>query len=143
VGRLRTQDLLDIWLHHLALNVLRPTGVLRATQVIGLHERRAFAPVADAAALLDDLVDLHGAGGSEPLPLFPESSHAFVAARRSGKGGEIARARSAWVGSDHHRGEGDDAYMALAFRGADPISDPRFAALAERVFGPLLEALGA
>jgi exonuclease V gamma subunit len=47
-----------------------------------------------------------------------------------------------WSGDDfnHIPGEQDDPDVQLAFRGREPLAEPAFATLAERVFGPLLAA---
>jgi hypothetical protein len=46
-----------------------------------------------------------------------------------------------WTGAyPDYRGEANDAYFALAFRGVDPL-DHEFESAAQTVFGPMQDAL--
>jgi hypothetical protein len=44
--------------------------------------------------------------------------------------------RDEWRGNDLWGGEGDDPYMALAFRGVDPVDETALA-LGEAILGPI------
>jgi exodeoxyribonuclease V gamma subunit len=55
--------------------------------------------------------------------------------------GSLAAARRTWAGrAAGGRGEGDDAWWRLALRGVDEPLDPRFAELAQAIYGPMQRA---
>lgn len=131
------QRLLSLWVRHLALNA---AGEPVESHLLTREQTVRLAPVANAAATLADLLTLARQGLREPLPLPPKSAWAFAAADDPGKG--MLAALREWNGDDHNHipGERDDADVQLAFRGREPLAEPAFAALAMRVFGPLLAA---
>jgi exodeoxyribonuclease V gamma subunit len=145
-GELRDRQLLGHWIAHLAMNA---SGIASPTLVHALGEDKAaavwhLAPVADAHAQLSALFALMRAGSQEPLPFFPRSSRAYAKARGEGadEARALAQARNCWTRNERTKaqGEGDDAYMALAFRGREAFAG-RFAELATAVWAPLEEAL--
>ena len=130
----KPKDLLDAWIGHLVLNVLKPTGVKPVTLWFLQDKALQFRPVAEARVLLEALLDLYWLGLQRPLHFFPASACTYMKKERS-----IDAARGAWR-SNHHRGEDADPYYRLAFRGCDPL-DAEFEQLAATVFGPLLAAM--
>lgn len=142
-GKLRAQDRLRLWLEHLVLNALVPSGVEPVSVFRAEDRMLRLGPVADAVDRLADLVDLFRAGWCAPLPFFPETSLVY-AERLLRRGEDASEARMAaekvWRGSDFAAGDGDDAYNQLAFRGRDPLLGAGFAELARRVYEPLLLA---
>ncbi len=135
-------DLLDAWLHHLLLCLgLQQTGrsdVAARTTWLAADRDWVFEPVARPDALLQALLQLYAQGQQQPLHLYPRAAWAWV-----DKPGTLA-ARQAWQPSRHRPwAEGADPHHQLALRGvADPL-DARFEALADAVFGPLRQHLGA
>lgn len=127
-------DVLQLRLAHLLLGVLRPEGVPWRSQLLGLEGSVVLEPVADPAAALADLLAAYREGLCRPLPLFRRASPAYV------KKGEIERARKAYRGDEYTRGDGEDAWVRLLWRDADPC-DARFVAWAERLYGPIAEVL--
>ena len=144
LGRLRARDLLELWLRHLALNAVlaeRPDPAVTPRSRFLSEDKGALTltelePVDDAATILGDLCALFLDGQRAPLPLFPESSLAWV---RDADHGKVLDAwNDRWNG---YPGEGSDAAVQTAFRGhPDPLDDS-FRRLAGRVFGPLLAAM--
>lgn len=133
------RDLLEAWIHHLALCLAAPAGVDLRTQWLARHDTLAFAPVADARAQLAALLALYRRGLAEPLPFFPNSAWALVDSDDN-----LAKALAAWTPSEHRRfAEGADAAHRLALRGRPDVLDPAFIALAHQVFDPLRESLAA
>lgn len=142
---------LALWVRHLALNAVEPgtRSVLvgRARQGDGVT-RVAFAPVADAGARLADLLALYGAAHVAPLRLFRYASRAYAEARFGGRQASAAAALTAALAryaQNAEQGPGGDAtdpYVAQV-HGADAEQTLQgdgataFAALAERVYGPL------
>ena len=132
--RLRPSDRLAAWIPHLALCAAPAAGVMAQTSWLSLDAPLHLTAPAQPAELLRDLVRLYRRGLCEPLAFFPKSSWAFV-----DSGGSMSAAGKVWTPS-HERpyAEGADAAYRLALRGrGDPLAGD-FAALAQRVFGPLI-----
>ena len=126
----------NAWIRHLALNAFAPRGVARISRCIAQDAVLTYAPVADARERLVELLDLYWAGLQRPLKFFPRTACEYA------KHGEINyKVQVVWTGAyPDYRGEANDAYFALAFRGADPL-DAEFEAAARTVFEPMGAAL--
>ncbi|MEM8934067.1 MAG: hypothetical protein AAGE94_22940, partial [Acidobacteriota bacterium] len=146
-------DLLRAWIEHLAVGVAAP-GPRRRTRLITENEAWWLEPALDPAAHLADLVALHARGSIVPLPIFARSSHAFAVQaheqrdpRSRSRRSPLDRARDVFTGRDRdptHDGappEAENPSVRLAFRGVDPLDDPAFGPLAERLWRPLLDHL--
>jgi exodeoxyribonuclease V gamma subunit len=137
-GPVRAHHRIDAWLHHLALQCLRP----QPSALHGIDLGVRFEPVDNAPAHLAALVALEGRMGGNLVPFFPETSLAYAGALAA-RADADARAARAWFpdSSGEHPGERDrDAYFALAYgRVADPLDDA-FRELANAVCGPLVAA---
>jgi exodeoxyribonuclease V gamma subunit len=129
-------DRVAAWVRHLVLNALAPDGVAKATCCAGQDAILRFAAVKDARAALEELLRLYFAGLARPLHFFPKTACIYS------EYGELNRkVRSTWEGSDFGpRGECEDPYYQLAFRGTDPL-DAEFEANAQIVFGRMTDAL--
>lgn len=137
VEEVRAHDRLALWIHHLALNAVRPGS---ESLFVARDEVLRLSPVADPQALLATLLDLYRAGLHQPLPFFPRTSLAFV---DPGGRDPRAAARAQWEGERYgngsgYPGEGSQPYYALAFRGAEPFDDA-FGRVALAVYGPMLD----
>jgi exodeoxyribonuclease V gamma subunit len=130
---------LALWVRHLAVNAAGPAV---ESYLLTREQTLRLRPVQNAAATLADLLALARQGLCEPLPLLPKSAYAYAAANEPDKG--MKAAWGEWEGkSSRDRdipGEKDDPDVQLAFRGRQPLQEPAFVELAERVFGPLLAA---
>lgn len=140
-GSMRPSDLLAAWLSHLALCAhLQQPGqagedIAARTLWYGEDETFALKPVEDAAALLGQWVALYRLGQTRPLPFFARSAWKLAST------GKPAEAESAWQGSAFARGDADDPYTRLLWRGVeDPLASP-FDLLANAIFGPLMQHL--
>lgn len=144
-GRLRGADLLEWWISHLCLNLLRPAGQnlhslyccwQRHQGGVGVQQLR-LRPVHDPEPLLVQLLDYYWQGLSRPLPFFPESSRAWAEAS---EGTEEDRAQAAWAGGYNMAGEGADPAYGYFF-------SPQFLPLSEAfvelaaLFTPIFEHL--
>jgi exodeoxyribonuclease V gamma subunit len=132
----RANDRIAAWIRHLALNVAAPPGVEKTSCCIGQDRILTFASVADAAAILEKLVDLYFTGLERPLHFFPRT--ACVYAERGAIDGEV---KKEWEGSYNTTGECEDAYYRIAFRGIDDPLDAAFERNARAVFDPLGAAM--
>jgi exonuclease V gamma subunit len=99
----------------------------------GGHQSIAPTPVAQARAKLRQLLALAGRARREPLPFMPKAGALLVCAQDEAEG--MKEARKAWLGEF---GEGSDAWVRLALRGAMPFEDAQatddLATLAQAVF---------
>ncbi|MFN7750650.1 MAG: hypothetical protein ACK5TE_00080 [Pseudomonadota bacterium] len=102
---------------------------------------------------LADLVRLYARGLREPVPFFPKSAFAYAKAaakagglypdtvKKAGRNAAFDKWKGNSYGSKPTKGEREDAWLRVAFRGhPDPVIDVRdeFANLARRVLGPML-----
>jgi exodeoxyribonuclease V gamma subunit len=152
LAKIKAADYLNLWLHHLALNVTAPEGVARQSYWVAEDYDVALDPVENAETSLKNLLDLYWWGSRRLLPFFPKSALAYVERLRKdqeqGKEPDLDRAlwaaRQVWEGSEQRAGSAErgDAYYQLAFGDADPL-DGEFTALATAVFGPLFAVIDA
>jgi exodeoxyribonuclease V gamma subunit len=144
-GKLDARRELVLWIRHLVLCAASPGGRPPASVLVcrsadgGRVQATTLGPVDDALAHLGTLLGLLAQGRSAPLPFFPAASRRY-AAELGGKGHEAAleSAAGAFAGTRWQRGDGDDPYVAVAYRGTDPLADP-FCEVAVRVWGPFLD----
>jgi exodeoxyribonuclease V gamma subunit len=142
---------LRAWAHHLAATAAHPERRLRTAAVGRGRDGAATFTVPpmgadEALAVLTDLAGLRDEALCEPLPLYLDTSHAFAVADRAGRDGAAAAAkcweteRGDWLKEDR-----DPAHVLVlgGVRRFDEIAaDPRFAVLALRLWGPLLDRTG-
>lgn len=138
---IKAADALALWAAHLAQCA---SGDARPALHIGKDDTLTLRPLARDAALgtLAALAGLALRLRAQALAFLPACGWAY--ARELGQGADPAMraARTAWTGDSFRNipGEGDDADVALVFRGRDPLGEPAFAELASEVYGPLLAA---
>ncbi|HEB68185.1 MAG TPA: hypothetical protein ENI88_01050, partial [Desulfobulbus sp.] len=131
--KLKAQDLLQLWIQHLILCLLRPVGVEQVSIHVATDTAVCFQPIDDPEAELAPLLRYYRQGMQEPLHFYPRTSLARAKART-----EIAAAnaaRKAWY-SGYYRGEEEDPAYSIALRGHDPL-DAQFEQLAD-LFLPIL-----
>jgi exodeoxyribonuclease V gamma subunit len=130
------------WIRHLVLNTFGGDEVGRVSRCVTQDCVLTFSPVRDARKRLCELLDLYWQGLHRPLHFFPRTSWAYIDA---GLDDIVWKVRSVWEGSKREesggRGECEDLYYQLAFRGIDPLDD-EFKTLARSVFGPMKDAMG-
>lgn len=139
---MKAADYLNLWLHHLALNVMAPAGVPLQSHWIAEDKEVILEPVTEPEPLLRGLLDLYWEGSRRLVHFFPKSALAYVLQLQKESNSEKAAriARNAWEGSEYQEGsaERDDPYYQLAFRDMNPL-DTEFEALALMVFEPLFK----
>jgi exodeoxyribonuclease V gamma subunit len=134
-NRIYDSDVLSLWLHHLLLCKLAPSGVVLQSRLLGVDREVLLMPVANPDAHLRQLLAAWREGLRRPLPLFRRASPVFVKSE-----GDIDKAYFAYIGGEYAGGDADDPWVALAWRDADPFTSD-FAHWAEVVFGPIAEHL--
>src|SRR5262249_4794788 len=115
-----------------------PAMVTRRSCFLGVDGELVLRDVERPQAVLADLAALYWEGLHVPLRYFPGAAFAAFTSEKD----PLGAARKLWAGSSFEQappGESDDEYVALAFRGVDPIDD-RLVTLAKRVFGPMRAA---
>jgi exodeoxyribonuclease V gamma subunit len=132
----KAKDLLQLWIHHLILNLVRPRSIDPLSIHIATDAAITLAPVDDPQKELEKLIKLFQQGLSEPLHFYPESSFALASAKKESTGMNKAHAR--WY-SGYHRGEEEDPAYMIALRGQDPM-DEQFRTLAA-IFHPILKVM--
>jgi exodeoxyribonuclease V gamma subunit len=170
-ARVRARMELTAWLEHLVLQCVAPPGHPRRTVVVGRAEEGSGAaeavwfralPVHTARDLLADLARVFELGQRVPLPFFPESARVYATRVRELAGRPDAGMLALGAAQEKFRpselgrafGEAERASVALVFGEREPLSPgfrvfpgtealepPSFVALAERIYGPLLDAL--
>lgn len=142
-------DFIDIWVNHLVLCVSSKNKG-QPSLLFGMEKHRdgtrdwavrAFRHADSAKMILESLVDLYKTGLHEPLPFFPETSLAFyeyVYKKDKDPLEALIRATQIWQGDDYRRGEAQDAYFDLCFRGKDPLTEA-FMDYAKRFYMPLFD----
>jgi len=157
-ARIRAQDHVRAWIHHLVLNHAAcnegawhsqdgpwpKTTMLAGLEKKGREDRREWkawtiAAVEGGEGLLSGLLEMYWRGLIMPLPFFPRSSWEYAARRAKGMDPEAAleRAGAVWKGNRFSRGEAEDPYFQRCFGHGNPL-DRTFQECAENILGPLL-----
>ncbi|HRD65514.1 MAG TPA: exodeoxyribonuclease V subunit gamma [Candidatus Competibacter sp.] len=140
LASMKAADYLNLWLHHLALNVAAPAGVARQSHWVAEDRDVILNPVAEPEQQLRALLALYWQGSRRLVHFFPKSALAYIERFRKEQDADKAlwSARKVWEGDGYREGsaERDDAYYRLAFRDSDPL-DAEFVELAAAVFDPL------
>jgi exodeoxyribonuclease V gamma subunit len=149
-SRLGPKQQLRAWVHLLAATASHPGLSLTSVTVArGRDDTVLFGLPAltrdEAIEHLVDLVALRDEALCEPLPLYCSTSYRYASAARNGRRDPAEEASKDWTSGYGDWGKEDkDAEHVLVFGGErsfDEVSaDPRFATLAARVWGPLLDA---
>ena len=145
-AKLGGKDLIRAWVQHLALCAAPSSGIERRTVLLSTDTPVEFLDVStgDAITLLQELLNLHDALHSRPLPLFPKASRAFAeySLNLSGrlKESPSVKAATVWSGDAFSGGgEWQDPWNRLVWRDHENPLGEEFQNIAMLVFGPLLK----
>ncbi len=78
-------QLLEMWIRHLVLNVLRPSNVALTSRWLDDKKLYSFVPVESPEKHLGELLDLYWQGLHRPLHFFPKSSCEYMEHRLKDK----------------------------------------------------------
>jgi exodeoxyribonuclease V gamma subunit len=134
---LKAKDILQLWIHHLILLLLRPTAVQPISIHAALDKIICFQEVDDPRTELAALLTFFQQGLSEPLHFYPKTSHAWAKAKSETAAWNAAR--RTWY-SGYYKGEEEDPAYDIGLQGHEPL-DHRFAELAG-LFHPVLDSMG-
>ncbi len=115
----KSKDLVRAWITHLTLCASH-AGV--ETTLIAADGRTHIQCVPNATELLDELVSGYRKALRAPLPVFERASYEYV---RKQDDGALGHARRVYEKQQFSTGgsDSDDAYVALCWRGRDPLID--------------------
>jgi exodeoxyribonuclease V gamma subunit len=119
---LKGKDKARAWMAHVVRNA---GGAPVATRVFAKDEELLLDPLPDALPQLDLLVQGYRAARAAPLPYFLEAACAYRTALRKNDADPVAAAMKAYAadGSFGARGDICDDYVALLWRGRQPLQD--------------------
>ncbi len=117
-AKLKTKDLLQLWVHHLALNLAPPKNCKAVSTHVALDCTVTFQPLQKPSQELLRLLNLYFRGLSEPLHFFPETSWAYFQAKDDKKDWE---AEKKWQGGYMQQGEKEDSAYEIALRGSSAL----------------------
>jgi exodeoxyribonuclease V gamma subunit len=139
-ANIKAMDLMRAWVSHVLLQVNRPDGAVQSRH-LGKKRQALFIPVTDPESVLRDLLDVYWQGLSRPMHFFPETSYVYAKEMSKKDGSEdkaLDAAVNEWTGrGGYRRAEGENGAYLICFKGDAPL-DAEFAALALKVFSPLL-----
>ncbi len=133
---MKPKDLLNAWVEHLILNVLRPRERAMKTWIFARDGGVTFGPVSAPEAALEKLLGHYARGLREPLPFFSATSYEF--AKRTVTPGDREGDLDSAVEKVWER-ECDEVHMKLCFRRRDALS-PDFEELALDVYSDMLRS---
>jgi len=135
MGKTKGNQLLTVWLHHLVLNCIKPEGVVCESRLVTENNDFHFQVVAEAEAVLNDLLELYWQGLRQPLPLFANTSFAYAKASLNGKNAE-SEMNKAWEGNQYSSSEKEDRYYQQLYNDVSPLDD-QFKELAIAIYQPI------
>lgn len=132
------KDILNLWIHHLILNLIRPRGVDLVSFHVGKDKILSFPPIDQPEHHLEPLLRSFQQGQQEPLHFYPKTSYAWASAKEEQR---MSKAKTSWFSHAAYNGHGeeDDLAYSIGLRGQNPL-DLCFTQLA-MVFFPILEAM--
>lgn len=158
-GKRHAYTLLRLWVQHLCLCVSNPDDQALRTVLVARAGKKdnppdicAFGPVEGAAEHLRDLCTLYWIGQREPLLLFPSASWSYMSELRKSGDPQSAQWKASGIWGSDRNFEKKDPHVQRVF-GDDDVFAPGYsplpspleagdaATVAQRVFGPLLDAL--
>lgn len=156
VDKVKAKDRLRFWVRHLFASAFIESGGVETRYYSMEKKFLSLNPIDGETARqqIRGLIEIYRKGIRQPLPFFPEASFAFISERLEPtpeKRGEeplspqskaIGKAKGKWYPSDYNSNpEGNLAANQLCFR-EEPFELIDFAVLAEKIYGPFLNASG-
>ena len=125
---------LKLWVEHLLLQLSGLAG--KNSWIIGRDGVWFYEEVADAQAILGQLLDLYREGMTGPLPFYPDTSFAYVLEPDELK--KLDEATKAWEGGEYSNGDQEDPHCNLCFRSHEDVFGEKFKAVAQLVVSPIV-----
>jgi exodeoxyribonuclease V gamma subunit len=132
-SKLGSRHELGVWIRHLVLNWLQPSGYPRGSYLAGRPKETdgatavRFRPVDNAADILRELLRLYWLGQTTPLLLFEKASRTYAEHRCRAPGpaagaAALKKAQDAFDGGYRSWGDCDDDYVRQVFGSANPLA---------------------
>lgn len=142
----KPKDLVRAWIAHLARAAMGGKGPTRVLALDAVSWFNPFGSSSEPMAVLELLVGHYRRVLSRPVPYFLNASHAYRHALNSKRGSTppLSAARAAYgPGGEYRKGDVDDPYVALLWRGRDPFEAhaEEFISLTDAFWGPVEAAL--
>ncbi|MEE8524748.1 MAG: exodeoxyribonuclease V subunit gamma [Thermoanaerobaculia bacterium] len=148
----KSKDLIRAWILHVVWNTWSrqqstgPRTEPLETLVVGTKKVYRFTALDEPRKLLESLIDGYRKGLERPLPLFEQASYFYADQRRLMAAPKsrlrkqpLDRARDGWRGAEYLRGDSQDPYVALCFRGQEPLESESFKTWTDYLWGPLFD----
>ncbi|MDD2898036.1 MAG: exodeoxyribonuclease V subunit gamma [Desulfuromonadaceae bacterium] len=117
-AKMKAKDRMRAWFEHLFLTAARPKRYPEETLLVMADSTVTYGAVEDAAAILQDILELYWEGLTVPLRFFPASSMEYAKKLEW----NLERARTKWEDGYAFAGEGADPYYRLCFGCNDPFN---------------------
>jgi len=145
-AKFKAKDFINTWIKHL---ILASSPIkLKKTVLIGRdsnnkNQTYIISNVEKPDDLIHELIKWFKEAKTEKsfLAFFPEATKAFIEAKRANKDNPYKKAKSKWIGSEFIKGEKDDYYNSLYWRGENPLELSSFQNNAINFWEPLLTHL--
>jgi exodeoxyribonuclease V gamma subunit len=151
-GKMRPKDLVELWIKHLLLQLVKPENHSGISLLITRDKNNPaalfrLAPPAEPHHLLDELFELFSSGLRQNIYFFPITSFAYTQAvlqKNKNEDQAIQAAQKKWI--DAHSNfpkEGDDPYNKCLTGNSSPFTDDktaaRFKSVSRRFWEPFFE----
>lgn len=140
-AKLKAADRARAWVAHVARAA---SGAGGSTRVISTDGELVFEPLPDPLPTLDTLIQAYRHLRTAPLPYFIEAACAYADAVEKNRPTVDAARRAFEAAGDYGGARGDvlDDYVALLWRGRDPLAEcwEDFVALADAFWAPMKAA---
>lgn len=147
-GKKRPKDLVNLWIRHLILQLVKPKNHCGNSSLFtwdDAFEQTKLSPAENAQAILNDLLTYYWEGLQKPGQFYPRSSHCFVESviqKNKKERKALGYAQKEWEPSyNGPPGEGEDAYNQLVVGQQNPIEHPEFAEVSLWFWAPFFKAL--
>ena len=140
-AKLTPEDKISLWIMHLILNTLKPSGLELSSTHYGVDYQLTFPPIPNAEILLKDLTNIYWNGLQKPVYFFPKTSHQYMKSRNKEEAEFMLNSNieKIWQGIPNVRGEKESAYYKTFYRDHEPEFGSQFQQISEHVFKPILE----
>ncbi len=137
-GRTRSSELLELWIHHLVLQVLAPEPDVPVHSLhVNIDRIYQLGSINDAEQHLILLLDNYMEGAGRPIHFFPETSQKWARAKPEKK---MQEAHKTWHGTSRAEGEKEDAAHTLLFAEETDLFNEEFVGLSN-IFVTIFEHL--
>jgi len=147
ISHIHPKDYLDAWIRHI---LICANGNPIPTYIVGREKKKdkryrivKIQRLRDAKEILKDLLQIYWLGLKRPIHFFPESSYKYMESylKYGDHKKALESAKKIWEGNPpYKRGEKEDPYIRLCFKGRDPF-DKEFFELSRIIYESLFRCI--